>query len=252
MQRYFVQLSFKGTNYHGWQIQPNATTVQEVTGRAFSTVLREKVDLTGAGRTDTGVHASFFICHFDSQSVEFETEKLVYRLNSILPSDISLQGIRKVPSDAHARFSALSRTYKYFIHNKKDPFKTDISYLYTGSLDTDKMNEGAGLLKEYTDFTSFSRLHTDVKTNLCRILYAHWEREDNTLIFTIEADRFLRNMVRAITGTLLKMGTGKLTSGGFRRIIEARDRGAAGDSAPARGLFLTDIKYPPGIFDLNG
>jgi len=251
MQRFFVQLSFKGTNYHGWQIQPNAITVQEVVERAFSTVLREKVQVTGAGRTDTGVHASFFICHFDSLSDEPETEKFIYRLNSILPADISLQGIRQVPTDAHARFSALSRTYKYYIHNKKDPFKTDISYLYTGSLDRDKMNEGAGMLKEYTDFTSFSRLHTDVKTNLCRILYAHWEREGDTLVFTIEADRFLRNMVRAITGTLLKMGTGKLSAEEFRRIIEARDRGVAGDSAPARGLFLTDIKYPPDIMGFN-
>ena len=247
MQRYFVQLSFKGTNYHGWQIQPNATTVQEVVERAFSTVLREKIEITGAGRTDTGVHASFFVAHFDSHRSELETEKLVYRLNSFLPPDISLQRIWKVPAEAHARFSALSRTYKYFIHSKKDPFKTEISMLFTGDPDINKMNEGALLRKGYSDFTSFSRLHTDVKTNLCRIISASWKKDGNTLAFTIEADRFLRNMVRAITGTLLQLGTGRLSVGELRKIIEAKDRRVAGDSAPARGLFLTDIKYPESI-----
>lgn len=247
MQRYFVQLSYKGTNYHGWQVQPNALTVQELVEKAFSTVLREKIAVTGAGRTDTGVHASFFIFHFDSQDHEIDTEKLVYRLNGYLPPDIALQRIWKVPDDAHARFSAISRTYKYFIHSKKDPFKTDLSYFYTGTLDIDKMNAGAGILKDYRDFTSFSRLHTDVKTNLCRILYAQWEKEDDNLIFTIEADRFLRNMVRAITGTLLQIGRGMLSVEEFRGIIEAGDRSVAGDSAPARGLFLSEIKYPESI-----
>jgi tRNA pseudouridine38-40 synthase len=247
MQRYFVQLSFKGTNYHGWQVQPNAITVQEVVEGAFSTVLREKIAVTGAGRTDTGVHASFFIFHFDSQDHEIDTERLVFRLNGYLPPDIALYRIWKVPEDAHARFSALSRTYKYFIHSRKDPFKTDASYFYSGSLDVDKMNTGAGLLKDYRDFSSFSRLHTDVKTNLCRIVYAHWDKDGDNLVFTIEADRFLRNMVRAITGTILQLGKGRLSVEEFVSIIEAGDRRVAGDSAPAKGLFLTEIKYPENI-----
>jgi tRNA pseudouridine38-40 synthase len=252
MQRYFVQLSFKGTNYHGWQIQPNAVTVQETVERAFSAVLREKIEVVGAGRTDTGVHASFFIFHFDSQNSGLETDRLVYRLNGFLPADIALKRIWKVPAGAHARFSALSRTYKYYIHRKKDPFKTETSCLFTGSLDIEKMKEGADLLPMYSDFTSFSRLHSDVKTHLCRIIMADWDQDGNTLVFTIEADRFLRNMVRAITGTLIQLGTGKLTPEEFRSIINARDRRLAGDSAPARGLFLTDIKYPANLICCNG
>ena len=252
MQRYFVQLSFKGSNYHGWQVQPNAITVQEIVEKAFSTVLRKKVVVTGAGRTDAGVHALFYILHFDFPDYEIETEKMVKRLNGFLPPDISLYKIWKVPADAHARFSALSRTYKYFIHSKKDPFKTEISYLFTGNLDIDKMNEGALIVKEYTDFTSFSRLHSDVKTNFCTVNFAHWEKRKNSLIFTINADRFLRNMVRAITGTLIQLGRGKISLEDLRKIIDLKDRRAAGESVPAGGLFLTDIKYPENIMVCKG
>lgn len=244
MERYFVKISFKGTRYHGWQIQPNAITVQEVIEKAFSTVLREKITAVGAGRTDTGVHASFFVFHFDSNSTAIDTGNLVFRLNGFLPSYISIHLIRKVPSEVHARFSALSRTYKYYLTQLKDPFKTETAYYYPGQLSINKMNEAASILKYYNDFTSFSKLHTDVKTNLCKIFTAEWHKKDTSLVFTIKADRFLRDMVRAIVGTLILAGRGKIGIDDFRTIIESKNRSAAGPSAPAHGLFLTEIEYP--------
>lgn len=244
MKRYFIQLSYKGTNYHGWQIQPNAISVQEVLEKTLSTVLRQKIEVVGAGRTDTGVHASFFVLHFDVNEELNYLENLVYKLNSLLPTDIAIQKIWLVANDLHARFSAVSRTYKYYISTKKNPFKADTSFKYLLPLNIDKMNEAARILAEYEDFTSFSRLHTDVKTNNCKILWAEWEVLNTQLIFTIKADRFLRNMVRAIVGTLLEVGKGKLSLNDFRKIIEAKDRGAAGASAPAKGLFLVDVEYP--------
>jgi len=243
-QRYFLQLSYKGTNYHGWQIQPNAISVQEVMEDALSKILREKIAVVGAGRTDTGVHASYFILHFDVEKSIPENLDIVYKLNSFLPSDIAVQKVWPVNSEAHARFSAVSRTYHYFITTKKNPFDTEISYNYLRSLNIEMMNEAAQILFAYEDFTSFSRLHTDVKTNNCKIKQAEWIRKDQQLIFIIKADRFLRNMVRAIVGTLLEVGQGKLTIHQFREIIERKDRGAAGASAPAQGLFLVDIEYP--------
>jgi tRNA pseudouridine38-40 synthase len=243
-QRYFLQLSYKGTNYHGWQIQPNAVSVQEVMEKALSTILREEIAVVGAGRTDTGVHASYFVLHFDSKNMAIAEEDLAFRLNRFLPPDIAVFSIKKAPGDFHARFSAISRTYHYFISTQKNPFQTETSYLYTVLLDVPKMNEAARLLFEYIDFTSFSRLHTDVKTNYCTIYRAEWGREADQLVFTIRADRFLRNMVRAVVGTLLEVGRGKLSVEGFREIIEKKDRGAAGASAPARGLFLSHIEYP--------
>ena len=242
-QRYFLQCSYNGTNYHGWQIQPNAISVQEVMENALTTILREKIAVTGAGRTDTGVHASFFILHFDSVISEIDSESMVYKLNSFLPSDIAVQRIWKVNNEMHARFSALSRTYKYFISTEKNPFNTEFSYKYLKPLDVGKMNEAANILFNFEDFTSFSRLHTDVKTNNCKIFQAEWKQENSQLIFTIKADRFLRNMVRAIVGTLLEVGCGKLSVHEFQKIIEAKDRGVAGASAPAQGLFLVDIGY---------
>ncbi len=244
MHRYFVQLSFKGTRYHGWQIQPNALSVQEVVENAFSTLLRAEISVTGAGRTDTGVHASFYVLHFDVSEMISDPARMVYRLNSFLPSGIAVQKVWEVPPEAHARFSALSRTYKYFVALEKDPFTTDTEFYLRIKPDVVKMNEAAKILLNYTDFTSFSRLHTDVKTNLCQIFIAQWEVENNRLVFTIKADRFLRNMVRAIVGTLLDVGNGKLTLEDFRRIIEIQNRGAAGASAPAQGLFLVDVEYP--------
>lgn len=244
MNRYFIQLSYKGTNYHGWQIQPNAISVQEVVEKALTTVLREKTEVTGAGRTDTGVHASFFVAHFDVENEILNPDNLCYKLNSLLPYDIAVQKIWHVKSDLHARFSAISRTYKYYISTQKNPFRSETSFKYLLPLDIDKMNDAAQILFEYEDFTSFSRLHSDVKTNNCKILWASWEIANTQLIFTIKADRFLRNMVRAIVGTLLEVGKGKLSVNEFRNIIEAKDRGAAGASAPAKGLFLVDVEYP--------
>lgn len=216
---------------------------------ALSTILTENINTTGAGRTDAGVHASFFCAHFDSGSPELDNrQNLVYRLNRFLPPDISVKGIRKVIPEANARFSALSRTYKYIISRTKDPFNTDYAWYIHGMLDTDLMNEASAILAEYSDFTSFCRLHSDNETNLCKIHEASWMDSGDKLIFTIRADRFLRNMVRAITGTLVSVGKHKTSIGEFRKIILARDRGAAGASAPARGLFLEYVEYPDDIF----
>ncbi|MBN1819692.1 MAG: tRNA pseudouridine(38-40) synthase TruA [Prolixibacteraceae bacterium] len=248
LQRYFIQLSYKGTNYHGWQVQPNATSVQEVMERALSTLLREEVAVTGAGRTDTGVHASFFVAHFDSVNSELDNEDFVYRLNNFLPNDIAVKKVWKVPVEAHARFDALSRTYKYFISREKDPFSEETTYRFLYPLNIEKMNKAAKCLFDYTDFTSFSKLHSDVKTNNCKVMFAEWKEEGSQLIFTIQADRFLRNMVRAIVGTLLEVGKGKIEIEDFKKIIDNKDRGLAGTSAPAHGLFLTEIGYPKNLF----
>ncbi|HEX2975552.1 MAG TPA: tRNA pseudouridine(38-40) synthase TruA [Bacteroidales bacterium] len=247
--RYFLYISFKGTSYHGWQIQPESITVQKILEDSLSTVLSEKIGTTGAGRTDAGVHASFFCVHFDSEKADLEYGKnFLFRLNGILPNDISVNEIRKVLPDAHARFSAISRTYQYYISRKKDPFRQESSWYVFGDLDINLMNEASALLLNESDFTSFSRLHSDNKTNICKIYHASWEEKEDILIFTIKADRFLRNMVRAITGTLIDVGRGKISIAGFRNIIKAQNRGSAGKSAPAKGLFLTGIEYPTEIF----
>lgn len=247
--RYFLFLSYNGTSYHGWQIQPDSVTVQQTLQEALCLILGEKIETTGAGRTDTGVHARFFCAHFDSDSDDLEKkENLVFRINKFLPKDISVNSIRKVIPEAHARFSAISRTYKYFITRKKDPFSVDSSWYLYGDLDVDRMNEACDVLFRHSDFTSFSRLHTDVRTNNCKIYSAHWEEDNFSLVFTIKADRFLRNMVRAIVGTMTEVGTGRISVNEFEKIILAKDRGKAGKSAPAKGLFLSDIEYPPGIF----
>ena len=243
-QRYFLQLSYKGTHYHGWQVQPNAISVQEVMEKALSTILREEIAVVGAGRTDTGVHASFFVLHFDSVKNNLGQTNLVHRLNRFLPPDIAVSNVFPVSSEAHARFSAVSRTYRYFISTEKNPFQIETSYQYTAPLDVEKMNKSSMVLFGYEDFTSFSRLHTDVKTNNCKIYQAEWMREGDQLVFTIKADRFLRNMVRAVVGTLLEVGCGKMNIDEFREVIEKKDRGAAGTSAPPQGLFLTHIEYP--------
>ncbi len=244
MSRYFVQLSFKGSDYHGWQVQPNALSVQEVVEKALSTIFREKIQVVGAGRTDAGVHAKFFVLQFDYSGEIEDYQKLVFRLNGFLPSEIAIRKIREVPADFHARFSALSRTYYYYITTIKNPFATDTAFYYSGKLDIDKMNEAAEILLQTDDFTSFSRLHSDVKTNICKVYRAEWVAEGEMLIFKIRADRFLRNMVRAIAGTLIEVGKGKLMADDFRKIIEMKDRSAAGTSAPAHGLFLMNIEYP--------
>jgi tRNA pseudouridine38-40 synthase len=230
-------------------MQPNSITVQKILDDALSVVISEKISTTGAGRTDTGVHALVFCTHFDSNSSDLDTRNnLVYKLNRYLPEDISVTSIRKVLPEANARFSALSRTYKYFISRVKDPFSNNSSWYLYGDLNIEEMNKSSLLLLNHSDFTSFSKLHTDVKTNICRIIYAHWEAKNDQLIFTIKADRFLRNMVRAIVGTMVQIGSGKMDLEEFNEIIKAEDRGKAGRSAPARGLFLTEIEYPENIF----
>ncbi|HOU69689.1 MAG TPA: tRNA pseudouridine(38-40) synthase TruA [Paludibacteraceae bacterium] len=241
--RYFIYFAYNGTNYHGWQIQPNAVSVQSTLTQAMETILRCTIALTGAGRTDTGVHAKKMTAHFDLETPISNPKQLVCQLNNLLPYDISVFRIEEVAPDAHARFDAISRTYKYYITTEKDPFYHELSAKISFPLDIEKMNEAASTLFEYTDFTSFSKLHTDAKTNNCKIMKAVWEKEGPFLIFTIQADRFLRNMVRAIVGTLIDIGRGKMTIEKFRQIIEKKDRCSAGSSAPAQGLFLVDVKY---------
>jgi tRNA pseudouridine38-40 synthase len=252
MNRYFVYLAFKGTNYCGWQRQPNGLSVQQCVEDALSTVLRRTVPVVGAGRTDAGVHAKLMVAHFDSETVLAEPAGLAGKLNRLLPPDIAVDQIIPVKAHAHARFDALSRTYRYVITGKKDPFNSEwVHRMATGNLDFEQMNRACKILSEYTDFTSFSKLHTDVKTNNCRIAYAKWEQEDSLWVFTIRADRFLRNMVRAIVGTLFETGRGKCTLAGFRTIIEGRNRCLAGPSVPGKGLSLTGIAYPESIFPDN-
>lgn len=249
MQRYFIYLAYDGSHYHGWQIQPNGISVQECLMKALYTFLRYEVDVVGAGRTDTGVHAALMVAHFDYEGETLDTSLVADKLNRILPPDISVYQVRQVKPEAHARFDALSRTYKYYITTEKSPFNRQYRCRTHGSLDFDKMNEAARVLYEYIDFTSFSKLHTDVKTNNCKVIHAEWSREDNiTWVFTIRADRFLRNMVRAIVGTLIEVGRGKINIQDFRNIIEQRDRCKAGTSVPGQGLFLVDIEYPEDIF----
>jgi len=237
-------MAFKGTNYHGWQVQPNAVTVQQTVTQALSTVLREQVQVIGAGRTDTGVHASYFWAHFDySQTIE-DSEKICFRLNRLLPDDMAIYTIRAVPWNAHARYDALSRTYQYHITRIKDPFKREFAYYLFWQVDMERMNEACHILYQYKDFTSFSKSRTQVKTNLCDIYRAEWQQAGHMLIFTIQANRFLRNMVRAIVGTLLEIGQGRLQPNDMKQIIESKNRSRAGYSVPANGLFLTNIQYP--------
>ena len=245
--RYFMNLSYKGTNYHGWQIQRNAPSVQAELERALSTVLRLPTPVTGAGRTDTGVHARDYTAHFDAAPVA-EAEALRYHLNAMLPDDIAVHRIRRVRDDAHARFDAAEREYTYYMRSEKDPFSRETSWQYRGALDTAAMNEAAAHLLAFDDFTTFAKLNSANKTNICKVTYARWRQEGTELIFTIRANRFLRNMVRAITGTLVGVGRGKMTPDEFRSIIAARDLSRAGSSAPAQGLFLTAVRYPEEIF----
>ena len=247
--RYFIELSYNGKNYHGWQIQPNEISIQETIEKAMSVLLKEDLSVVGCGRTDTGVHASQFFLHFDCQS-PIDKEKLKFRLNSFLPEDIAIFQIISVDNDAHARFQAMSRSYQYKISLEKDVFQKDLSLEISHSaLDVDMMNKAAIMLMDYTDFKCFSRSKTDVKTYECSITEAYWEAQGNQLIFNISANRFLRNMVRAIVGTLLEVGKGRMSLEGFKNVIESRDRKMAGASVKAKGLFLTAVVYPKHIFN---
>lgn len=246
--RYFIYFSYRGTAYHGWQIQPNAQTVQEVLTRACSTLLREEIELVAAGRTDTGVHAQCMIAHFDTCQPLTACDELVRKLNNFLPRDIAIQKLVSVKPNAHARFDALSRTYEYRITFQKDVFANDLKVRFYHPLHFERMNEAADTLKDYSDFTSFSKLHTDVKTNNCVVSEARWECRDNEWVFQITADRFLRNMVRSIVGTLIEVGMEKMSVAQFRAIIESKNRCCAGNSMPAHGLYLVHIAYPADIF----
>ena len=246
--RYFIQFSYFGKAYHGWQNQPNAITVQEVLEKALSTLLRETVEVVGAGRTDAGVHARQMFAHFEVEPI-LDLDELVYRLNAFLPDDIAVQHIRQVPEDAHARFDAVERTYEYWVVREKDPFLWDHTHWVKHPLDMDAMNKAARILLDYTDFECFSKSNTDVKTFNCDVMEAYWKIDSEKWVFTITADRFLRNMVRAVVGTLLDVGTGKMLPEDIHKIIASKDRGEAGVSVPAKGLYLTKVIYPKEIFD---
>lgn len=240
--RFFIELSYKGTNYHGWQEQPNAKTVQAEINRALSTILNTNIEVIGAGRTDTGVHANQMFAHFDCD-IDFDIQNLMFKLNSFLPSDIAIKDIFKVKEDANCRFDALSRTYQYHIIQKKDPFNKT-AYFLQNDLDIKAMNEACKYIIGKQDFTSFSKVNTQTFTNNCDVMFAQWEVVNTNLIFTIKADRFLRNMVRAIVGTLLDVGFGKIIAADVAKIIAAKDRSKSGVSVPAHALFLTEVKYP--------
>ncbi len=240
--RYFIELSYNGKKYHGWQIQPDVISVQEKLNIAFSTILQEKIQVVGAGRTDTGVHASQMFAHFD---IEKEiSDKIVFQLNSILPNDISVYQVFLVDDEKHVRFNAISRSYKYKIWLGRNPFLLDFSWqIHSQRPNVDLMNEAAKLLLEYENFQCFSKVKTEVYTFNCDVTEAFWELNENELTFHISANRFLRNMVRAIVGTLLEVGFSKISKEDFRKIIESKNRSNAGLSVPAKGLFLTTIKY---------
>lgn len=242
--RYFIELAYTGTPFHGWQTQPGDVSVQETIEKALSTILRKPTPIVGAGRTDTGVHARQMFAHVDIDELPAEKERFVRGLNSLLGPDIAIYDLREVAPDAHARFDATSRTYRYYVHHRKDPFLQKQSF-FTAPLDYDLMNEAAEKLLHVDDFTSFAKLHSDAKTNICRVTKAEWTKiAPDHYVFTITADRFLRNMVRAVVGTLVDVGRHKLTPRQFEKIIEKRDRCAAGTSMPAHALYLEEITYP--------
>ena len=249
--RYFIQLSYNGTAYHGWQIQENTfATIQQLVNQMLSRLLNEPIFITGCGRTDAGVHAKAYYAHFDYTKTDLTTDeaKWLFKFNNALPADIAVHKIIMVNEKANARFDAISRTYQYYINNKKDPFLINRSYFMFFDLNMEEMNKAANLLFEYTDFSSFAKSNTQNFTNNCKIYKAQWREENGLLIFTISADRFLRNMVRAIVGTLLNIGKGKLTIGDFKKIIENKNRSSAGLSVPACGLYLTAVEYPTNYF----
>ena len=240
--RYFIKLAYNGTNYHGWQVQPNASSVQETLNNALSVILNSDINCMGAGRTDTGVHAKEMFAHFD-YTPTLEIESTLHKLNSYLPKDIAIYDIIPVHEDAHARFGAKKRTYQYHISSVKDVFSQEECWYYHQNLEVELMNQAAKILLNHTDFQCFSKVNTDVNTFNCTIYEAYWKHENNQLIFTISADRFLRNMVRAIVGTLVNVGLHKITLADFNSIIENKNRSEAGFSVPAQGLFLTKIEY---------
>lgn len=240
--RYFIQFAYNGTHYHGWQFQPNAASVQETLNKALSVLLNSPVNAMGAGRTDTGVHAKEMYAHFDFES-SIDIPGLIHKLNSYLPKDIAVFNIILVHDEAHCRFDAVKRTYEYYINTVKNPFSEELSWYFNQNLDVDLMNKGAEILLGHTNFQCFSKVNTDVNTFDCTIFEAYWKQEKNTLVFTIAANRFLRNMVRSIVGTLVNIGLYKISLEDFENIIASKSREKAGFSVPAHGLYLTEIKY---------
>ena len=241
--RFFITLSYDGTRFHGWQIQPNGISVQGELQRGLSLLLRQEIMVTGAGRTDAGVHASMMVAHFDYEG-ELDCRQLAYKLNKLLPQDIAIQKIEQVSDNMHARFSATSRTYYYYIHTKKSPFERHYSCELHYPLDFTKMNEAARILMEYEDFGAFCKSHADVKTTLCHVTKAEWHQTSpSTWYFEITANRFLRNMVRAVVGTLIEVGRGRMSLDDFQKVIEGKRRTEAGESMPGNALFLVNIMY---------
>jgi tRNA pseudouridine38-40 synthase len=250
--RYFLQIAYKGTNYHGWQLQPNATSVQDVFNKCLSLQLSEEIYCVGCGRTDTGVHAKKFFLHFDSENDLNQIPNFLHKLNVFLPKDIVVEKVFKAKPEAHARFSATERTYQYFINLKKDPFSLDYATFIHYKPDVEKMNEAAALLLHYEDFEAFSKVSEDQAHHRCNITFAKWElleKSEDKLIFKITANRFLRGMVRLVVGTLLQVGRGKITIEKFREILEGKDRKFAASAAPSDGLYLWDVVYPEGILE---
>lgn len=246
-QRYFLELSYKGSPFHGWQVQQNAFTIQECLETALSTYFRTPIGILGSGRTDTGVHAQLQVCHFDLEDWELG-ENFIKAINAILPKEIAIHSVRKVRPEAHARFSARKRSYFYRITFSKNPFLQDLSWQLFHPLDVNAMNEAAKILLEYEDFECFSKVHTEVKHFRCKIYTAYWELKEEQLLFHITANRFLRSMVRSVVGTLLDVGLGHRPVEDLHRIITSKDRNQAGKAAPAKGLFLSNIEYPTDIY----
>ena len=245
--RFFIEISYKGTNYHGWQVQPNANTVQAEINKVLSTILNAKIEVMGAGRTDAGVHAKQMFAHFD-YGKEFDVPKTMMKLNSFLKDDIVIHAIFSVSNDAHCRFDAISRVYKYNIVQSKNPFADD-AYFVHKKLNITAMNMACDYFLGKQDFTSFSKANTQTFTNDCNVVFAKWSQENDVLVFTIKADRFLRNMVRAIVGTMLEVGVGKISADDVKDIIAQKDRCLAGTSVPANALFLSKIEYPKNIIE---
>lgn len=253
VMRYFLELRYNGAAYCGWQRQPDQPSVQQTLERALAVLLRHEVALTGAGRTDTGVNAAYYVAHFDTPEPVEDPERIVFKLNFMLPPDIAVACMTLVADDAHARFNAREREYRYYIEPQKNPFTRNSSWQYYIPLDLARMNEAAAALLEFEDFTSFAKLNSNNKTNICHIRHAAWTIDErNVLCFTIRADRFLRNMVRSLVGTLVDVGRGRYTPDEFRAIIVARDLSRSSSGAPPQGLFLSDVRYPADIFERSG
>ena len=254
MARYFITLSYDGAAYCGWQRQPDMPTVQQALEKALSTLLRSEIEVVGAGRTDTGVNASKYVAHFDVEQPIADCVQLVYKLNLVLPQDIAVQSVRQVKPEAHARFDAVEREYTYYISQRKNPFRRYSAWQYYVSLDVEKMNQAAKSLLEWSDFTTFAKLNSNNKTNICRVVKAEWRKADDDpylLIFTIRADRFLRNMIRAIVGTLVDVGRGRYSVADFERILHSCDLSLSSAGAPAQGLFLSDVEYSEEVYNVE-